>query len=77
MYPTLSARVAREKQLPTLVRIHSHDDGNFITSNSDNLVDGSDTSSRQFREQDHSLDIVVFELGVSDAPLNVMADVQV
>jgi len=46
----------------TLVRVHSHDNDNFVSADSDELLDRSNTSSRQLRQQDHSLDIVVFEL---------------
>jgi hypothetical protein len=34
----------------TLIGINSHDDGDLITSNSNDFVDGSDTSSGKFRK---------------------------
>lgn len=46
----------------TLVGVDPHDDDNLIPSDPDELLYRSDTSSRQFGKQDHSLDVVVLEL---------------
>ncbi len=42
-----------------LVDSQNHDD--LISANSDEFLDGSNTSARQLREQDHAVDIIVLE----------------
>ena len=53
----LSARA-----LLTLVRVNPHDDDDLVPSDSNELLYRSDTSSGQLGQQDHSLNVVVFEL---------------
>jgi len=45
----------------TFVFVYPNDDHAFIPANSDEFVDGSDSPSRQFTEQDHAFDVVVFQ----------------
>ena len=46
----------------TLFLVHTEDDDDFIAADTDELLDRSDTSPRKLREQDHTLDVVIFEL---------------
>jgi hypothetical protein len=47
MYPDISSFQVIPRVGLALIAIHSHNDGNFITSYSNNLVDGPNTSSGQ------------------------------
>lgn len=42
----------------TLVLVHTQHDHDFVAANTDKLLDRTDTSSRQFGEQDHAVDVV-------------------
>ena len=58
-----SKQPSKERRLqPTLLLVYTHYHDNFIPAYADELLDGSDTAAREFREQDHPLDIIVFEL---------------
>ena len=46
----------------TLLLVHSEDDDDLVAPDTDEFLDRSDTSPRELREQDHSLDVVVFKL---------------
>ena len=41
--------------------VNSQYDDDFISPNSDEFVDASDSSSGEFTEENHSFDVVVFE----------------
>ena len=45
----------------TLLLVDSQDNNDLIATDSDQLLDRSDTSSGKLREQDHSVDIVVLQ----------------
>ena len=45
----------------TLLLVHTKNHDDFVPANADELLYTSDTSSRQFGEQDHSVDVIVFE----------------
>ena len=45
----------------TLLLVDSQNNDNLISSDADQLLDTSDTSSGQFAEQDHAVDVVVFK----------------
>lgn len=47
--------------LLTFLLVNSEDNDDLIAPNSDELLDTSDTSSGQFGEEDHAIDVVVFE----------------
>ena len=44
----------------TFVFVNPDDHYTFTAANTDKFVDGADTSSGQFTEQDHALYIVIF-----------------
>lgn len=46
----------------TLFLVHAQDDDDLVPADSDQLLDRSDATTREFREQDHSLDVVILEL---------------
>ena len=46
----------------TLLLVYTEDDDDFVPADTDEFLDRSDTSPRELREQDHSLDVVVFKL---------------
>lgn len=46
---------------PTLLFVHTENHNDLIATNSDELLDTSDTSSRKFGQQDHAVDVVVLE----------------
>lgn len=45
----------------TLLFVHTEHHDNLIATNSDELLDTSDTSSRQLREQNHAVDVVILQ----------------
>jgi hypothetical protein len=45
----------------TLLLVYTEHDHHLIATNADKLLDTTDTSSREFGEEDHSIDIIVFE----------------
>lgn len=45
----------------TLLFVDPQYDHNFVPPHSDELLDTPDTSAGQFAEQDHAVDVVVFE----------------
>lgn len=45
----------------TFFLVDTKHDHNLVASDTDELLDTTNTSSRQFGEQDHSVDVVVFE----------------
>lgn len=49
------------RNVHTLLLVYSENHYYFIAANSNELLDTSDTTSRQFGEQDHAVDVVVFE----------------
>jgi hypothetical protein len=49
------------KRLLTLLLVHSEHNNDLVASNSDQLLDTSDTSSGEFGQQDHAVNVVVFE----------------
>jgi hypothetical protein len=51
----------RHRMLPTLLLVNSEDNDDLIAADSDELLNTSDTSSGQFGEKDHAIDVVVFE----------------
>lgn len=55
------ARNFNFKHSPTFLLIHTNDHHAFIASDPDEFVDGSDSSSGELAEQDHSLDVVVLQ----------------
>ena len=46
----------------TLLLVDTEDDDDFIAADTDELLDRSDTSPGELRQEDHSLDVVIFEL---------------
>lgn len=44
-----------------LLLVHSQHDHDLVTPNTDELLDGSNTPSRQFREENHAVDVVIFQ----------------
>ena len=46
----------------TFFLVHAQDDDDLVPADSDQLLDRSDTTTGEFREQDHSFDVVVLEL---------------
>lgn len=46
----------------TFFFIHTKNDNDFVPSYSDEFLNRSDTSSRELREQDHSLDVIILQL---------------
>ena len=55
-----SSMTARSVAL-TLLLIHTEHDDDLVTANTDELLDTADTSARQFGEQDHAVDVVMFQ----------------
>lgn len=45
----------------TLLLVNPQHNNNLVPANSDQLLDGSDTSSRQLGQQNHAINVVVFE----------------
>jgi hypothetical protein len=45
----------------TFLLVHTQHNDNLVTPNADELLDTTDTTSREFGEQDHAIDVVVFE----------------
>lgn len=45
----------------TLLLVDSQHNDDLVSSDTDEFLDGSDTSSGQFAEQDHAVDVVVLE----------------
>ena len=45
----------------TLLLVNSEHNDDLIAADSDELLDGSNTSSRKFGEEDHAVDVVVLE----------------
>jgi hypothetical protein len=45
----------------TLLFVHTEHHNNLVATNSDELLDTSDTSSRQLREQNHAVDVVILQ----------------
>ena len=61
----MSAELAKDLEAslrPTFLLVYTHHHDDFIPAHPDELLDGSDTSPREFREEDHPFDIVVFQL---------------
>ena len=46
----------------TFFLVHAQDDDDLVPADSDQLLDRSDAATREFREQDHSLDVIILEL---------------
>jgi hypothetical protein len=46
----------------TLLFVNSEDDDNFISVDTNELLNGTNTSSRQFGEKNHSFSVIVFKL---------------
>jgi hypothetical protein len=46
----------------TFFFVHAQHDDDFVAANPDEFLYGSDTATGELREQDHALDIVIFEL---------------
>ena len=46
----------------TLLLVYPQNDNDLIPADTDELLDRSDTSPRELGEEDHALDVVVFEL---------------
>lgn len=46
----------------TLFFIYTKNDDDLVSPNTNQLLDRPNTSARELREQDHSLDVVVFKL---------------
>ncbi len=49
------------KALLTLLLVDTKNNHDLIASNSNKLLDTSDTSSGQFGKKDHAIDVIVFE----------------
>lgn len=47
--------------LITFILIYSQYDDNFITTNTNQLVDRSNSSARQLAQQNHAFDVVIFQ----------------
>lgn len=45
----------------TLLLVDTEHNNDLVASNTDELLDGTDTSPRKFGKQDHSVDVVVLE----------------
>ena len=45
----------------TFIFVYPDDDDTFVPADSDEFVDGADTSPRQLAQQDHALDVVILE----------------
>lgn len=45
----------------TFLFVDPQHDNDLVPSNTDELLDGPDTSSGQLREQDHAVDVVILE----------------
>jgi hypothetical protein len=45
----------------TFLLVHSQNDNHLVAANSDELLDTSDTASGELREENHAIDIVIFE----------------
>lgn len=45
----------------TLFFVHTKNDYHLVTSNSNKLLYTSDTTSRELREQDHAVDVIVLQ----------------
>lgn len=45
----------------TLLLVDSQHNDDLVSSDTDEFLNGSDTSSGQFAEQDHAVDVIVFE----------------
>jgi len=45
----------------TLLLVHSENNHNLISTDSDKFLNTSDTTSGKFGEQDHAIDVVVFK----------------
>lgn len=63
-----STLTLREKITPsrkwgkyTFLFVDPQHNNDFVPPNTDELLDGSDTSSRQLREQDHAVDVIVLK----------------
>ena len=53
----------------TLLLVYPQNDNDLIPAYTDELLDRSDTSPRELREQDHSLNVVIFKLLVDKPEL--------
>jgi hypothetical protein len=45
----------------TLLLVYSENDHYFISPNSNELLNTSNTTSREFGKKDHAIDVIVFE----------------
>jgi hypothetical protein len=45
----------------TLLLVDSEHDDYFVSADADELLDGSDTTSREFAKKNHAVDVVVFQ----------------
>ena len=48
----------------TFLFIHTKDDDDFVPAYTDEFLDRSNTPTREFREEDHSLNVIVFQLDI-------------
>lgn len=46
---------------PTLLLVYSKNDHHFVSADPDELLDTSDTTTGQFGEEDHAVNVVVLE----------------
>jgi hypothetical protein len=58
LYDILGRHSALRQIDVALVLVHTQHDDDFVAPDPDEFLDGADTSSRQFREQDHAIDVV-------------------
>ena len=49
----------------TFLFVHTEDDDDFVPAYTDEFLDRSNTSTREFREEDHSLNVIVFQLDIN------------
>ena len=59
----------------TLLLVDSENNDDLVLANTDELLDGTDATSGQFTEQDHSLNVVVLEQLDVGAHLGDLADI--
>lgn len=60
-YESLSVLSGFDLGSLTLLLVDTEHNNNLVASNTDELLDRTDTSPRKFGKQDHSVDVVVLE----------------